>query len=392
MKRIIITFLCIIVWSTGLFSQNNFEEIILEVQKNNTTLSALRKNTEAEKLGNKTGIYLANPEVEFHYLWGNPSSMGNRTDFSVSQNFDFPTAYRFRNQISDNRNEQAELEYQKQRRDILLQTRNVCYELIYTNALITELNRRLSHSESIANSFKSKYEAGDANILEFNKSQLNFLTVSKELEALEIEKAALLARLIRLNGGVNLEFNFSEYQPSAVPAGFDDWYTEAEQNNPLLNWLKLEIDNSRMQEKLSNAMSLPKLQAGYMSEKIVGEQFQGLVLGISIPLWENKNTVKYAKAQSIALESMETDRKIQFYNHLKALHSKATALQSNIEGYREQLLRFDNTDLLQKALDQGEISLIDYTLELSVYYESVNRLLLQELELNKILAELKQYI
>ena len=139
-------------------------------------------------------------------------------------------------------------------------------------------------------------------------------------------------------------------------------------------------------------MSLPKFQAGYMSEKVVGEQFQGVVLGISIPLWENKNTVKYAKAQSMALQSVETDRKIQFYNQLKALHNKAIGLQANVEGYREELLRFDNTDLLKKALDQGEISLIDYTLELSVYYESVNTLLFQELKLNKILAELKQYM
>ena len=86
----------------------------MEIEKNNTTLSALRKNTEAEKVGNKTGIYLQNPEVEFHYLWGNPSVLGNRTDISIKQTFDFPTAYRYKSQISNARNDQVELEYQKQ--------------------------------------------------------------------------------------------------------------------------------------------------------------------------------------------------------------------------------------------------------------------------------------
>ena len=44
------------------------------------------------------------------------------------------------------------------------------------------------------------------------------------------------------------------------------------------------------------------------------------------------------------------------------------------------------------ALDKGEISLIDYILELSIYYESVNKLLEQEKYLNKILAKLNQYL
>ncbi|MBK6964392.1 MAG: hypothetical protein IPH20_10765 [Bacteroidales bacterium] len=42
------------------------------IERNNTTLSALRKSVEAEKLGNRTGIYLQNPEAGFNYLWGVP--------------------------------------------------------------------------------------------------------------------------------------------------------------------------------------------------------------------------------------------------------------------------------------------------------------------------------
>lgn len=129
-----------------------------------------------------------------------------------------------------------------------------------------------------------------------------------------------------------------------------------------------------------------------ISENIIGEQLRGVIVGISLPLWENKNTVKYAKAQTIALQSIEADNKIQFYNRLKALHTKAIGLQNNNIAYRRVLLRYDNSDLLKKALDKGEIGLVEYMLELSIYYESVNRLLLQELELNKTLAELKKYM
>ncbi|KAA6308963.1 hypothetical protein EZS27_039465 [termite gut metagenome] len=53
---------------------------------------------------------------------------------------------------------------------------------------------------------------------------------------------------------------------------------------------------------MNQAMGLPSFLAGYMSEKVVGEHFQDITLGISIPLWENKNRVKQAKAASIAAQ------------------------------------------------------------------------------------------
>ncbi|MBA7555176.1 hypothetical protein ES705_47829 [subsurface metagenome] len=83
---------------------------------------------------------------------------------------------------------------------------------------------------------------------------------------------------------------------------------------------------------------------------------------------------------------------MQLYNQLKALHTKALGLQKNVNDYRLNLLLFDNSELLIKALDKGEITLIDYILELSIYYESVNKLLELEKELNKTLAQLNQYM
>jgi outer membrane protein TolC len=392
MKQLIITFIITITFGPGLFSQSTIDGILMEIEKNNTTLSAVRKSAEAEKLGNKTGIYLENPEVGFNYLWGNPSAIGNRTDFNITQTFDFPSAYRYKNQISDSRNVQVELGYQKQLRELLLQTRLICYDLIYTNALKSELSKRLTHAQRIANSYKSQFDIGESNILEYNKAQLNLLNISKELELLEIDRTALLADLTRLNGGFIINFTDSVFQSSEIPVDFEKWCALAEQNNPLLGWLKQEIEIGQNQEKLNRAMSLPKLKAGYMSEKIIGETLQGVTVGITIPLWENKNTVKYAAAQTIALQGIETDNKLQFYNQLKILHTSAIGLQKSVDDYRAKLIAFDNSELLAKALDLGEITLIEYIVEFAIYYKSINRLLNLERELFRTLAKLNQYM
>ena len=392
MKQQIITLISSIVFISNLYSQDNIKNVLSEIEKNNTTLSALRKSVEAKKTGNKTGIYLQNPEVGFNFLWGDPSVIGNRTDISIIQTFDFPTAYSYRNQIADIKNEQLELEYQKQLRVLLLQARLLCFDLVYQNALKSELSKRLGHAQSIADSYKSKFDIGETNILEYNKAQLNLLNIRKGIETIEIERVALLSELSGLNGGIIINFSDSEFKAPEIPADFEQWYSIAEQNNPVLNWLRQEIEVRLKQEKYMRALSLPKLQAGYMSEKIVGEQFQGVTLGLTIPLWENKNSVKYAKANTLAFESIAIDNGIQFYNQLKALFTKATGLLKSANDYRINLQAFDNTTLLEKALDKGEITMINYILELSIYYESVNNLLELERDMNKALAELEQYM
>ena len=391
MKKTILLLVSLMTLCSDLIPQASIDKILTEVEKNNTTLFAFRKTIDARNTGNKTHIFLQNPEIGFSYLWGNPADIRNRVDFSLIQSFDFPTAYGYRKQISNLRNEQAELEYQKQLRDILLKTKLICFDLIYTNGLRNEYARRLSHAENIAESYNAGFDLGEINILDLNKAKLNLLNSEKELESINIQRKLLLSELAALNGGQVIDMTDTVFETISVPADFELWYLTAEKSNPVLEWLKKEVDITHKQVQLSRAGSLPEFQTGYMSETIVNQQFRGITAGISIPLWENKNKVKYAMANSIASESIAGDNKLQFYNHLKAVHSKAIALHENVNDFRQNLRSLDNTHLLKKALDKGEISLINYMIELSIYYQSLNRLLELERDLNKTVAELKQY-
>jgi outer membrane protein, heavy metal efflux system len=390
MKKVIII-LVIIALGLNLFAQNSVEKILAEIEKNNTTLSSLRKSVDAQKIGNKTGIYLQNPEAEFNFLWGNPSAIGNRNDLSIKQSFDFPSVYSYKYQISDLKNEQSELEYKRQRNELMYQIRVICVNLLYKNALTIELQKRYVNTLKIVNAYKTKFNTGDMGILDYNKVQVNLLNITKEMENNEIERNALMSALATLNGGAPVHFNDSVFINQAIHADFDQWYTLVEANNPLLQWIKQEIAISEKQVKLNTAMNLPKFNAGYMSEKVVGELFQGLTLGITIPLWENKNMVKYANANSVAIQSMEADAKLQFYENMKAIHIKVIALQNSIADYYSKLSAFNNSLLLDKAFSKGEISLTEYMYELSLYYESMYKLLEMERNLHLAYAELIRY-
>lgn len=391
MKRSVLNILIFSLFAAGVQAQTSVEQVLSQVQQNNTTLRALKQRADAIIIGNKTELFLPNPEVGFNYLFGNPADIGKRMDISVTQGFDFPTVYSRKNDISNLKNEQVLLEFEKQKKELFLYTRQVCNQLIFINAMLNEYSGRIENAQRMLALFQTKFETGEANILDYNKARLGMLDLLKKAESLQVGRAEQLAELVLLNGGNALDFKMSDFPSANILNDFDQWYAQTEQNNPLLAWLKLETEVSRQNEKLNSALALPKFQAGYMSEKVVGEHFQGLTLGVSVPLWESKNKVKEAQALTAVAVAIEQDNKLRFYNSLKALHAKALQLQHSLNDYRQELDACNNTDLAAKALEAGEISMIDYIMEITVYYESFNNMIEIEKELHQALAELKQY-
>lgn len=353
----------------------NVDDILNLIERNNTTLQASRQMAEAEKIANRTGLAPSNPAVDFAYLWGNPEAIGNRISFSVKQEFDFPSAYVYRNDMSKLKNEQAELNYEKTRQSILLETRLLCYELLYHNAVHAELEQRVQYAVKIVEAYKKSFDSGESNILEYNKAQLNLLNISKEIESNEAKRQLLLAKLATLNGGKHVPFSATDWPLDVIPVDFDEWYAQAETKNPMLAWLSKELELAKKEVRLNTANAAPKLNTGYNLDYAVGTQHQGIMVGISLPLWQDVNKVKCAKAKTVATENVLLDSKLQFYNQLKYMHTKATVLQKSFVDYREKIRDVINYEPLQNALDKGEISLIDYLMECTIYYDSYIKML-----------------
>lgn len=389
MKKIIYIVLFTLFSFTG--NAQNFNNILQNIEENNTTLKAYREQTKASKIENRTGINMANPEVEFAYLWGSPNAASHRTNLDVSQSFDFPTAYRYKSQLAEGKNKQLDLVYDQQRRDILQQARLLCVELTYQSKMNEQLSERLKYAKELAEAYQKSFDQGNIDILERNKTKLNYLNEEKTLQINNVEISTLVMELQRLNGGLSLTTNFKDFPIYALPRDYQEWFERVKENNPSLRMGEQEIALSRKQEQLTRALNLPKFTAGYTSERVPGETLQGFSIGMSIPLWEGKNTVKHQKAQTVALQMQHQDSKLQFLNTLKNQYDKAFKLSVLLEEYKEALSVTNNRDLLKKALDKGQLSLINYLLELSVYYETIDKYLETERDYQLAVAELQQW-
>ena len=108
-----------------------------------------------------------------------------------------------------------------------------------------------------------------------------------------------------------------------------------------------------------------------------------------MPLWSNRNRVKQAKAAVVAAELQQKDATVQFYERLRNQYDRTLGLQRTAGEYRKALAELDNTQLLRRALDAGEISLLDYIVELGLYYTTVDEALAAERDYELALTELQ---
>ena len=388
MKQIIYILLSVLTISAQ--AQVSFDNVLKEIEINNTTLKAYREKANADKIGNKTGINMANPEVEFGYLWGSPSGEGNRVDLNVTQSFDFPTAYRYKTQLSDGKNQQVDMIYDQQKVEILQQARLICVELVYQTKMNKILSDRLKQARELSDAYQKSFDQGNIDVLERNKTKLNLLNADKALQINEVDLNLSKSELQRLNGGLDVG-EFNRYSDFTFPLNFIEWFAIVKANNPSLRVAEQEVALSRKQEQLTRALNLPKITAGYASERVSGTTFQGVSVGVSIPLWEGKNTVKHQKAQTVALQMQHEDSELQFGNTLKNQYDKAKKLSLLLKEYEDALSVTSSQDLLKMALDKGQLSLINYLLELSVYYETVDKYLETERDYQLAVAELQQW-
>lgn len=142
--------------------------VLSTIEQNNTTLKALRESADANKLANRTDIYLLDPEIGFNYLWGDPSEVPNRKDFNASQSFDFATKTGLKCKIANLSNELINWQYSIDKMDIMLEAKLFCLDLIYYNALLNELMIRLDHAIVIDSLQKKKLDSGERSAVNYD--------------------------------------------------------------------------------------------------------------------------------------------------------------------------------------------------------------------------------
>ena len=373
-------------------AQTSIEEVLRSVEANNKELQATRQQVEAQTLEAKLDNNLPDPTVTYSHLYGNQEGMGFTGEFIASQSFDFPSLYAQRRKWSKLQGENFNKQGEEVRQQILLQAKEVCLDLILLNQQQRLLDLRRENAEQLSKLYAERLENGDANILETNKINLELLNVRNEARMNEAARTAKLQELAALNGGIAISFVDTAYVPVDQPASLADLQQEVLTADRRLQSLRSAQKAALRQISVSKAKGLPSFELGYrMNPSSGGQRYNGFLVGISIPLFSNRNNVKQAKAQSLYTDLQLESATTVVENELMQLYNRSVALKASIDAYRTELDRQNSLALLNKAIQAGQISMIEYFVDVTTLYQSLQNYMQLQNEYQKVMAQIYKY-
>ena len=352
-------------------------EILTQVAKNNTTLVAAAEGLKVQQLANKAELALPDPEFEFDYGFGQPKSVPNRTNISVTQTLDWGVLLGRRRKLAEWSNKQAALDYRVKLGEVLKETDRTLTSVVYYNKLCHELQQRKDLADEMRTLYQKKFNEGDISQIELNKVQLNAAVSLAELTRAKAERAQLVKHLQHLNGGIAVEMNDTVYPTSNNQLPSLSELQQAAQVSLPITSMMIDREQSRAALKVAG-------------EYVKDNNYNGLSFGFTLPLWGNtRRKVKQAKAELDMRQFNIDDAKLQQAYQTEEQYNEAMQLKATANQLTLNMQQMDNAHLLRRSLDLGQISLLDYLLELSFYYTARTAQLEAERDANLAISDLR---
>ncbi len=349
--------------------KSGWESWMAQIAQNNTTLKALHRQMQASVLANGSNLSLTDPDAEVAYLVGTPKGVPNRTNVSLTQSLDWDVLLGRRSALAKANNQVAYNDYRLAVQQVLTEADEQFTTLVYYNKLCGELSQRQTLAEEIERLYQQKFERGDINQLEVNKVRLNASVCRADWARANSERQQILANLQRLNGGHAVAFTDTVYPLAgkALPPLVD--FQSALAGSLAVQTAQAAVAQSEAEIKVAKAEGLPALTVGFQGEYIKQNNYSGLSLGFSVPIWGNsRKKIRKAEAELAANRLTVDDVIYQERAQVAKLYASAQQLQQAANALQKDMQLMNNDQLLRRSLELGQISLLDYLLELSFYY------------------------
>ncbi|MBK9539811.1 MAG: TolC family protein [Flavobacteriales bacterium] len=390
MKRIL--FLLPLLSAAPLFAQQStMDDVLQHVRTNNKRLAASAQELEALRLRERTGLSLPDPTVDFDYMNGSPVSAGEQTDLTVAQAFEFPTAYSARRNVADLRTTQHEQDLIATRREVLLDAQRTCIALVHANKLTVLLERRHAAVLRFRDGMRARYAKEAATILDLHKAELLEAGIAADKRSAEMDRQALLQHLVELNGGTPITFADTLYPAAQALPPFEVYEAAMEAVDPDLKKLEAGSQVSEQQTRAFKASGLPQFEVGYRYQGILGASFNGVHAGLTVPLWSNRNKVKQQQQWTTAYGLLTEEHRVAHYYEAQHLYNRTVELRAVAADYSARLGATQSEPLLEKAFNAGQITVLEYQMELMLRQEALDRWLSLERDQHLAEVELMKY-
>ena len=322
-------------------------------------------------------------------------------NFSINQGIPNPAFFKSLIKLSESNIKSSELQLKIYQTELAANTKISYYQLSFWIAEIRLLKELLAIYENVLKASALRYKTGETNALE------NYNAESRVNE--------IKAQLRNAEEDYRIELNrFKVFTADSSITGITDTIlvekvlqmnldSAAIAVNPTLAFIKQQIDIAEKEKGVEKSRLKPDFAVGYFNQSLAGYQtvngvnkyygagyrFQGVNLGISIPI--------FAKAQKEKVKAAEVNRvrrEAELNNYQYNLQAELARLFGELQKQRIQINYYRNTALpqanliitqAQKAFTAGEIGYYELT-------QSLNNAVIVKQEYTKLLNQYNQTV
>lgn len=343
--------------------------VLKSVEQNNMELKALLKGNEAADIENKSQNTLEDLSIEYSPFFQSETSGIASSELVITQGFDFPTLYGARKKAGQLQRNVLDMQYQTARRDILVNAKKLCLDIINYNKQKQLLQERRKNADELLAMFELKFKNGDATSLELNKIKLDRMNLETELVQADTKHANAMQQLQALNGGQPIEVNMTEY-PQAPADDEVTMYEKAVATDWTVRTAQASVLAAEQDVKVNKQSWIPKFEIGYRRNTEGDNASNGFLIGGSIPLFSSKNKVKIAKARQTEAVMQHANARINAENLARTMITQMKQLKASADAYDVPLMR-QTLKLLRTAVENGEISVTEYYVEADNIYKNM---------------------
>lgn len=347
----------------------DINSVLKSVEQNNMELKALLKGNEAADIENKSQNTLEDLSIEYSPFFQSETSGISSSELVITQGFDFPTLYGARKKAGQLQRNVLDMQYQTARRDILVNAKKLCLDIINYNKQKQLLQERRKNADELLAMFELKFKNGDATSLELNKIKLDRMNLETELVQADTKHANAMQQLQALNGGQPIEVNMTEY-PQAPADDEVTMYEKAVATDWTVRTAQASVLAAEQDVKVNKQSWIPKFEIGYRRNTEGDNASNGFLIGGSIPLFSSKNKVKIAKARQTEAVMQHANARINAENSARTMINQMKQLKASADAYDVPLMR-QTLKLLRTAVENGEISVTEYYVEADNIYKNM---------------------
>lgn len=363
-------------------AQNNIDKVLKSVVENNIELKAIRSDNAASLLEQKSENAVAGPDIEYSPFYHKGYSGVQSSELIVSEEFDFPTKYAQRKRQAKLDERVMDSEYEARKREITIECRKICYDIIELNQRIDLLVMRHEKCDSIVKLLQRRLAAGDANALEVNMSMMERMQTAQDIAEARNERANSLLQLQRLNGGIAITIDDSQLPDvcEMIPTTYPTLLPEVQS-------AEHQLAASRHNESLAKSEWLPNVKMGYRRNTEEGVAVNGFLVGVSFPLISTSGKVRAARQRRESAEMRLRDVSMAAENDQRVRYQKLVELR-NVLDHSDVKLMQETLPLLDKALSHGQINAFYYYTECNSLYDKLMKHVALHSSFLKLYAEL----